>query len=130
TFYNAAKDFIGANNQYHIAFQRDDTKIGTIDLLVVDNSNVAGGGSTYEVVHQIELEKRSILDNNRRYDVSLMINGLPLIHIELKTPNHSIKQAFNQIQKYIKERKFTGIFSNVQMFVVTNGTETQYIAAA
>lgn len=129
TFYNAAKEFTGANGQYRIEIPRDDTKVGTISLLVVDHKDVTGGTSVYEVVHQVQLKKRNDLDNDRRYDVTLLINGLPVIHIELKTPRRSPLQAFNQIQKYITEQKFTGIYSNVQMFVITNGTETKYIAA-
>ena len=129
TFYNAAKDFTGANGQYRITLQRDDIKVGTISLLVIDHNNIAGGSSVYEVVHQIQLDKRNDSDRKRRYDVTLLINGLPVIQIELKAPNHSPLEAFNQIQKYITEQKFNGIYSNVQMFVITNGTDTRYIAA-
>ena len=129
TFYNAAKDFTGANGQYRITLQRDDTKVGTISLLVIDHNNIAGASSVYEVVHQIQLDKRNDSDRKRRYDVTLLINGLPVIQIELKAPNHSPLEAFNQIQKYITEQKFNGIYSNIQMFVITNGTDTRYIAA-
>lgn len=129
TFFRAAQDFTGANGQYRIQIPRDDTTVGTISLLVIDHTNIAGGTSVYEVVHQIQMKRRQDMDNDRRGDVTLLINGLPVIHIELKAPGVSYLQAFNQIQKYITEQKFTGIFSNVQMFVVTNGTDTKYIAA-
>lgn len=129
TFFKAAQDFVGANGQYRIEITRDDTTVGTISLLVIDHTNVAGGTSVYEVVHQIQFGRRQELDNDRRGDVTLLINGLPVIHIELKTPRRSYLQAFNQIQKYITEQKFNGIYSNIQMFVVTNGTDTKYIAA-
>ena len=129
TFFKAAQDFTGANGQYRIAIDRDDTTVGTISLLVIDHTNIAGGSSVYEVVHQIQMGRHEDLDNDRRGDVTLLINGLPVIHIELKTPKRSPFQAFNQIQKYITEQKFNGIFSNVQMFVITNGNDTQYIAA-
>ena len=59
-----------------------------------------------------------------------MINGLPMIHIELKNRQHSYMEAFYQIKKYISEGKFTGIFSAVQMFVISNGVDTKYFAAA
>ena len=59
-----------------------------------------------------------------------MINGLPMIHIELKNRQHSYMDAFYQIKKYISEGKFTGIFSAVQMFVISNGVDTKYFAAA
>lgn len=129
TFFKAAQDFTGANGQYRVEFQRDDTTVGTVSLLVIDHTNIAGGTSVYEVVHQIQLGRRQELDNDRRGDVTLLINGLPVIHIELKTPKRSFLQAFNQIQKYITEQKFNGIYSNIQMFVVTNGTDTKYVAA-
>lgn len=97
--------------------------------MVIDHTNIAGGTSVYEVVYQIQLGRRQEMDNDRRGDVTLLINGLPVIHIELKTPKRSYLQAFNQIQKYITEQKFNGILSNIQMFVVTNGTDTKYVAA-
>ena len=62
--------------------------------------------------------------------MSLLINGIPLIHIELKNRQHSYLDGFRQIRKYIREGKFTGIFSAVQMFVVSNAVDTKYFAAA
>lgn len=97
TFFKAAQDFTGANGQYRVEIQRDDTTVGTISLLVIDHTNIAGGTSVYEVVHQIQLGRRQEMDNDRRGDVTLLINGLPVIHIELKTPKRSYLQAFNQI---------------------------------
>lgn len=129
TFFKSAEWLAGANGQVKLPIQRDDTTLGTADLLVIDNTNIAGGNSTYEVVHQVKVHKRNGIDRNRRYDVTLLINGLPMIHIELKNGDHSPMEAFNQIQKYIDEGLFNGIYSTVQMFVVTNGAETQYIAA-
>lgn len=126
TFYDAAVTINGANGQYRVQVPRDND---TLDLLVIDNNDIAGGSSVYEVVHQIQLHKRHNMDQNRRTDVTLLINGLPIIHIELKNHHHPTDEAFNQIQKYISEQKFNGIFSNLQMFVVTNGTDTKYIAA-
>ena len=67
---------------------------------------------------------------DRRFDVTLMINGLPMIHIELKNRQHSYMEAFNQIKKYIGEGQFRGIFSAVQMFVISNGVDTKYFSAA
>ena len=85
--------------------------------------------ATHFILHQIQFHKRRDIDRNRRTDVTLLINGLPMIHIELKNRAHSTKEAFNQIQKYIDEQMFNGIYSTIQMFVVSNGTYTQYIAA-
>ena len=121
----------GANRQVRHHLKRDNSSLPDADLLVLDNSNIAGGTSVYEVVHQVEVNKSSLspLDQDRRFDVTLLINGLPLIHIELKTPNFPFMDAFRQIQKYIDEDKFGDIYNFVEMFVVTNGTNTQYIPA-
>lgn len=129
TFYKASEWLAGVNGQVRLAIQRDNTKLGIADLLVIDNNEIAGGHSIYEVVHQIQFHKRREIDHNRRGDVTLLINGLPLIHIELKNKAHSTKEAFNQIQKYIDEQMFNGIYSTLQIFVISNGTHTQYIAA-
>lgn len=130
TFYKSAEWLAGANRQVRVQIQRDNTKLGIADLLVIDNTHIAGGTSVYEVVNQVQYHKRIDMDRNRRGDVTLLINGLPMIHIELKNKDHSTKEAFNQIQKYIDEQVFNGIYSTIQMFVISNGTHTQYIAAA
>mgnify|MGYP003467865079 FL=1 len=129
TFYKSAEWLAGVNGEVRLQIQRDNTKLGTADFVVINNNNIAGGNSVYEVVHQIQFHKRREVDRNRRGDVTLLINGLPVIHIELKNRAHSPKEAFNQIQKYIDEQMFNGIFSTLQFFVVTNGSYTQYIAA-
>lgn len=129
TFYKSAEWLAGVNGEVRLQIQRDNTKLGTADFVVINNNNIAGGNSVYEVVHQIQFHKRREIDRNRRGDVTLLINGLPMIHIELKNRAHSPKEALNQIQKYIDEQMFNGIFSTLQFFVVTNGSYTQYIAA-
>ena len=129
TFYKSAEWLAGVNGEVRLQIQRDNTQLGTADFIVINNNNIAGGNSVYEVVHQIQFHKRREVDRNRRGDVTLLINGLPMIHIELKNRAHSPKEAFNQIQKYIDEQMFNGIFSTLQFFVVTNGSYTQYIAA-
>lgn len=129
TFYKSAEWLAGVNGEVRLQIQRDNTQLGTADFTVINNNNIAGGNSVYEVVHQIQFHKRREIDHNRRGDVTLLINGLPMIHIELKNRAHSPKEALNQIQKYIDEQMFSGIFSTLQFFVVTNGSYTQYIAA-
>lgn len=84
----------------------------------------------YEVINQYSALKTEEDGRNRRFDVTLMINGLPMIHIELKNKQHSYMDGFWQIKKYIGEGKFTGIFSAVQMFVISNGVNTKYFSAA
>ena len=130
SFYAAAKWLSGENGVAKVQVQREDETLGTIRLRVINRQDVAGGISSYEVINQFESDKRAIEDLNRRFDVTLLINGLPMIHIELKNRAHPYMDAFRQISKYLTEGKFTGIFSSLQMFVVTNGTDTRYIASA
>ena len=130
TFYDAAKWIAGENGVAHVSVQRD-TK--TVQLTVLKRDDIAGGSSVYEVINQyraLKDDECDIHDQNRRFDVSLLINGIPLIHIELKNRRHSYMDGFRQIKKYIREGKFTGVFSAVQMFVVSNAVDTKYFAAA
>ena len=130
TFYDAAKWIAGENGIAHVYVQRDTEKV---QLTVLKRDDIAGGSSVYEVINQYQAlkdDEEDIHSQNRRFDVSLLINGIPLIHIELKNRQHSYMDGFRQIKKYIREGKFTGIFSAVQMFVVSNAVDTKYIAAA
>lgn len=130
TFYDAAKWISGENGVAHVSVQRD-TK--TIQLTVLKRDDIAGGSSVYEVINQynaLKDDEYDVHDQNRRFDVSLLINGIPLIHIELKNRQHSYMDGFRQIKKYIREGKFTGVFSAIQMFVVSNAVDTKYFAAA
>ncbi|GAA2913926.1 type I restriction endonuclease subunit R [Enterococcus pseudoavium] len=129
-FYEAARWLVGENGIAKVQVQREDAALGTIRLRVLNRADVAGGMSSYEVINQFESDKKSFEDQNRRFDVTLLINGLPMIHIELKNRNHPYMDAFRQIKKYLTEGKFTGIYSTLQMFVVSNGTDTRYIASA
>ncbi|STQ85783.1 type I restriction endonuclease subunit R [Helicobacter muridarum] len=67
-------------------------------------------------------------DYKNRYDVSILVNGLPLAHIELKRRGKDLKEAFNQIERYGRESFFAGngLYDWVQMFVISNGTYTKY----
>ena len=122
---------VGENGKVMVHVQRDTEKL---HLVVMNHEHIAGGSSVYEVINQYKALKSDDEDStdvrDRRFDVTLMINGLPMIHIELKNKQHSYMDGFWQIKKYIGEGKFTGIFSAVQMFVVSNGVDTRYFAAA
>lgn len=89
------------------------------------------GISTYEVVNQIAKRKSDIDDRERRFDVTLLINGLPIVQIELKQAGakDGYYQAFNQIKKYAEEGMFrNNIFSTLQLFVISNEHTTRYFA--
>lgn len=130
SFYNAAEWIVGENGKAYVHVQRGNE---TLHLLVLNRAHVTGGTSVYQVINQCQTfkdEENPTESRARRFDVTLLINGLPLIHIELKNRQHSYKEAFRQIVKYAKEGQFTGIFSTIQMFVVSNDVDTKYIAAA
>lgn len=129
TFYDAGKWLVGENGKVYVHVQRGNE---TLHLLVMNNEHVAGGTSVYEVINQYQAfrEEGDEEGRNRRFDVTLLINGIPMIHIELKNKEHSYLDGFWQIKKYIAEGKFRGIFSNVQMFVVSNSVDTKYFSAA
>ncbi|OJF96202.1 type I restriction endonuclease subunit R [Alkalibacterium sp. 20] len=129
-FYEASKWLAGENGIAKVQVQREDASLGTVRLRVLNRADIAGGMSSYEVINQFTSFKQSTDDRDRRFDITLMINGLPLIHIELKNRAHSYMEAFRQIKKYLVQGKFTGIFSVLQMFIVSNGSDTRYIAAA
>lgn len=131
SFYKAGEWLVGENGKVQVHVQRDTDRL---HLVVINHEHIAGGSSVYEVINQYSTlrteEDDKIPTRDRRFDVTLMINGLPLIHIELKNKQHSYMEGFRQIKKYIGEGKFTGIFSAVQMFVVSNGVNTKYFSAA
>lgn len=77
----------------------------------------------FQVSHQITVEGR----RKSRYDVTILINGLPLVQIELKRRGVELKQAYNQIQRYHKT-SFHGLFDYIQLFVISNGVNTRYFA--
>ena len=130
SYYDAAKWLVGENGIAKVEVQREDASLGTIRLSVIWRDNIAAGKSSYEVVNQVERDKINPQDQDRRLDVTLLINGLPMIQIELKSPRVAFLDAFHQIKKYDREGKFCGIYSSLQMFVVTNKIDTRYIAAA
>ena len=127
SFYKAGEWLVGENGKVMVHVQRD---IERLHLVVMNHEHIAGGSSVYEVINQYRALADEDSRQNRRFDVTLMINGLPLIHIELKNKQHSYMDGFWQIKKYIGEGKFTGIFSAVQMFVISNGVDTKYFSAA
>ena len=130
SFYKAGEWLVGENGKVMVHVQRDTQRL---HLIVMNHEHIAGGSSVYEVINQYSALKTDDVNTaarDRRFDVTLMINGLPMIHIELKNRQHSYMDAFWQIKKYISEGKFSGIFSAVQMFVVSNGADTKYFAAA
>lgn len=100
-----------------------------ISLKIYDRQEIAAGQSRYQIAEQPIFNKKTSILNDRRGDLMLLINGMPLFHIELKKSNVDVKQATNQIEKYSHEGVFgTGIYQLVQIFVAMTPSETLYFA--
>ncbi|NPD42528.1 type I restriction endonuclease subunit R, EcoR124 family [Providencia stuartii] len=99
-----------------------------VSLKIYDRQEIAAGQSRYQIVQQPQFERGSPLRNDRRGDVLLLINGMPVIHVELKRSGIPVSQAVNQIEKYSAEGIFSGLFSLIQVFVAMEPNETKYFA--
>lgn len=99
-----------------------------VSLKIYDRQEIAAGQSRYQIVQQPKFERGRPLRNDRRGDVMLLINGMPVIHVELKRSGIPVSQAVNQIEKYSKEGIFSGLFSLIQVFVAMAPEETKYFA--
>ena len=95
----------------------------TKNIKLIDKTNVYN--NRLQVINQYEVEDGA---HKNRYDVTILVNGLPLVHIELKRRGVAIKEAFNQINRYLRDSFWAGkaMFDYVQIFVISNGTETKY----
>ena len=99
-----------------------------VSLKIYDRQEIAAGQSRYQIAEQPVFPTKSKMLNDRRGDLMLLINGMPVIHIELKKTGIPVSQACNQIEKYAHEGVFTGLFSLVQVFVAMTPEETVYFA--
>ena len=99
-----------------------------VSLSIYDRQEIAAGRSRYQIAEQPVFPSKSAMMRDRRGDLMLLINGMPVIHIELKRSGVPVSQACNQIEKYSHEGVFTGLFSLVQVFVAMNPEETVYFA--
>jgi len=99
-----------------------------VSLKVYDRQEIAAGQSRYQIVQQPQFLTSNRILNDRRGDLLLLINGMPVIHIELKKTGVSVSQAYNQIEKYRGEGVFTGLYSLIQIFVAMEPGEAVYFA--
>lgn len=99
-----------------------------ISLKIYDRKEIAAGQSRYQIVRQPEFTAKTKMHHERRGDLMLLINGMPVIHIELKKSGVPVSKAYHQIEKYASENIFTGLFSLIQIFVAMNPDETVYFA--
>lgn len=99
-----------------------------VSLKIYNPQEIAARQSRYQIVQQPLFKSNSEMLSDRRGDLMLLINGMPVIHIELKKSGESVKKACNQIEKYSHEGIFTGLFSLIQVFVAMNPEESVYFA--
>lgn len=99
-----------------------------VSLKIYDRKEIAAGQSRYQIARQPKFKASPKILNDRRGDIMLLINGMPVIHIELKRSGVPVSEACNQIQKYSHEGVFSGLFSLVQIFVAMTPDETLYFA--
>ena len=98
-------------------------------LTIFNASEIRAGQSVYQIVRQPKFQTKHQLASSRRGDMMLLINGMPIIHIELKRSGVDVTQAVNQIKKYAHEGVFSrGIFSLIQIFVAMTPEKTLYFA--
>lgn len=133
TPFYAAKWLKGENGIARITIDREDVRLGSLSLILYSNRDIGGGISSYEIVNQIATKPSDTDNRNRRFDTTLLINGLPIVQIELKQvrAKDGFYQAFRQIKKYAEEGLFrNNIFSTLQLFVISNEQTTRYFANA
>lgn len=124
SFFNTGTVFERAKNlreQFPVKF--DDGSSKHIFFLSDDSSK-----NLYQVTNQITVDHRDFNGRTSRFDVTLLVNGLPLVQIELKKRGMEIAEAFNQTQRYIREAYWAGqgLFGFIQLFVISNGANTRY----
>lgn len=97
-----------------------------VSLHIYDRHEIAGGKSRYQIVEQPKFAAPSSIFPTRRGDVMLLINGMPVFHIELKKSGIPLSKACNQIKKYSEQGIFTGLFSLVQIFIAMTPEDAVY----
>lgn len=98
----------------------------TKNITLIDRVNIHN--NKLQVINQYVLGTEQGANHDNRYDVTILVNGLPLVHIELKRRGVAIREAFNQIDRYQRDSFWagSGLFEYVQIFVISNGTNTKY----
>lgn len=124
--YRAGQFLYGVNGVSEIEVDLDNGK--HVFLTVFDQAQVGGGNTVYQLVNQIERPKVVDGKPKRRFDVTMLINGLPIIQIELKKALHTTTEALNQMEQYIAEKQYSGIFSTLQILIAMTPYDIRYMA--
>ena len=98
----------------------------TKNIALIDKKNIHN--NRLQVINQYEMGQADGAKYDNRYDVTILVNGLPLVHVELKRRGVALKEAFNQINRYQRDSFWagSGLYEYVQIFVISNGTHTKY----
>lgn len=126
TPYQAGQFLYGLNGVSQIEIDLDDGR--HVFLTVFDQSQIGAGDTVYQIVNQIERPAKVPGKQNRRFDTTLLINGLPIIQIEEKCDTHNVNEALNQMQQYIDESQYRDIFSTLQILVAITPNNVKYMA--
>lgn len=130
TPYSLNSKFINGKTITIIRDNKDDTLHFNkpVTLKIYDKAEIANGKSVYQIVEQPKFKTNNPVFPSRRGDIMLLINGMPVFHIELKKSNVDISHAEEQIKKYMANGVYAGIFSLVQIFVAMNPEDAVYYA--
>lgn len=124
--YKAGQFLYGFNGVAQVEVDLDNGE--PVYLTIFDQEKVGGGDTVYQIVNQIQRPK--VIDGkpDRRFDVTLLINGLPIIQIELKKELHNANEALNQMEQYIAEKQYSDIFSTLQILIAMTPHQIKYMA--
>ena len=126
TPYEAGQFLYGLNGVSQIEIDLDEGR--HVFLTVFDQRQIGAGDTIYQIVHQIERPAKIIGKQNRRFDTTLLINGLPILQIEEKRDTHDINEALNQMQQYVGEGQYRDIYSTLQILVAITPNNVKYMA--
>jgi type I restriction enzyme R subunit len=126
TPYDAGRFLYGLNGVTQIEIDLDDGR--HVFLTVFDQKQIGAGDTVYQIVNQIERPAIIPGKMNRRFDTTLLINGLPIIQIEEKTDSHDVNESLNQMHQYIDECQYGDIFSVLQILVAMTPNNIRYMA--
>lgn len=126
TPYEAGQFLYGLNGVSQIEIDLDEGR--HVFLTVFDQKQIGAGDTVYQVVNQIERPAVITGKQNRRFDTTLLINGLPIIQIEEKRDTHDVNEALNQMRQYADENQYRDIFSTLQILVAITPNNVKYMA--
>lgn len=126
TPYEAGQFLYGLNGVSEIELDLDEGR--HVFLTVFDQKQVGAGDTVYQVVNQINKPAEIEGKKNRRFDITFLINGLPIIQIEAKETSHNVDEAFQQMKQYIDENQYRGIFSTLQILIGMTPNNIKYMA--